>query len=398
MKSALILAVCVLLVVAAPSMTAAQDDDIKKMRDEEPIENDPSDMKDIEETSDPMAAAEAKEEPLEIYQEEQPEDAFDVMTLDPAGSPVFGPGGGKYPVGQELQIFTMQNGASVHVTFDGSDPTNATGTFKSPHVFDKIGEYTVRARCSAENYRDSAIIEFVYLIQESAATPRVKAFALEEQAFNTSDATATYLGRFQEGVKLVFETDTPHAKFYFTRSKKGEESVEPSIESHNTPDELVISDNGLHTLRVKALSDNTFMSEETLITVRVYPRPPRPAFHLRSRKGLMSDMDVAYYKMADRHKDEVLRPVDLLDFIALVLNPDVGKCVDCRLSKDEQEVLKEETERLKYLEGLHVDDDMKLYHGFLTRGSCFDFIRTLNQKMYRAREKKKLDENGAKEL
>ena len=31
MKSALILAVCVLLVVAAPGMTAAQDDDIKKM-------------------------------------------------------------------------------------------------------------------------------------------------------------------------------------------------------------------------------------------------------------------------------------------------------------------------------------------------------------------------------
>ena len=81
MKSALILAVCVLLVVAAPSMTAAQDDDIKKMRDEEPVENDPSDMKDIEETSDPMAAAEAKEEPLEIYQEEQPEDAFDVMVM-----------------------------------------------------------------------------------------------------------------------------------------------------------------------------------------------------------------------------------------------------------------------------------------------------------------------------
>ena len=86
------------------------------------------------------------------------------------------------------------------------------------------------------------------------------------------------------------------------------------------------------------------------------------------------------------------------DFIALVLNPDVGKCVDCRISKDEQEVLKEETERLKYLEGLHVDDDMRLYHGFITRGSCFDFIRTLNQKMYRAREKKKLDENTAKEL
>ena len=186
-------------------------------------------------------------------------------------------------------------------------------------------------------------------------------------------------------MKLYFETDTPHAKFYFTRSKKGEESIEPSIESHYTPDELIISDNGLHTVRVKAMSANTFMSEETLITVRVYPRPPRPAFHLRSSKALISDMDVAYYKIADRHKDEVLRPVDLLDFIAFVLNPDVGKCVDCRISKDEQEVLKEETERLKYLEGLHVDDELKLYHGFITRGSCFDFINTLNQKMYRAR-------------
>ena len=76
--------------------------------------------------------------------------------------------------------------------------------------------------------------------------------------------------------------------------------------------------------------------------------------------------------------DEVMRPVDLLDFVALVLNPDVGMCADCRISKEEQSVLKEETERMKYLEGLHIDENLKLHHGFITRGSCFDFIYVLD--------------------
>lgn len=185
------------------------------------------------------------------------------------------------------------------------------------------------------------------------------------------------------------------AKYYFTTSKKGETSVEPSLDSHYTDDEIIISEKGLHTVRVKAISDNTFISEEILITVRVYPRPPRPAFHIRSKRAMLSDMDVAYYKMADRHKDETMRPVDLVDFIALVLNPDVGMCVDCRINKQEQEILKEQTEHMKYLEGLHVDEGMKLHHGFITRGSCFDFIYVLNKKMYKLRERRK--EVGSKD-
>ena len=139
------------------------------------------DMKDIEETSDPMAAKQKKNRLRYIKKSNlKTHRRYDIGSSRFAGIWSWWR---QHPVGQELQIFTMQNGASVHVTFDGSDPTNATGTFKSPHVFDKIGEYTVRARCSAENYRDSAIIEFVYLIQESAGSPSVKAFfALEEQA------------------------------------------------------------------------------------------------------------------------------------------------------------------------------------------------------------------------
>ena len=59
MKSALGLAVCVLLVVAAPGMTAAQDDDIKKMSAE-----------------DPIAAAEAEEKNrLRYIKKREPEDA-----------------------------------------------------------------------------------------------------------------------------------------------------------------------------------------------------------------------------------------------------------------------------------------------------------------------------------
>ena len=67
------------------------------------------------------------------------------MTLDPAGSPVFGPGGGKYPVGQELQIFTMQNGASVHVTFDERS-FECNGYVQKSTYLTRSGS-TVRARC-----------------------------------------------------------------------------------------------------------------------------------------------------------------------------------------------------------------------------------------------------------
>ena len=393
----------IMLLIICPTVTLAQEEtdvletsdaipEVKKIKElESDMQEEVTEPEILEEYKEPEIIQEEYTEP----EEEEVEEEFDVMTLDPAGSPVFGPGGGKYPVGQELNIFTLQNGAKVHVTFDGSTPSNFTDIFESPHVFEEVGEYTVRARCSAENYRDSSIIQFVYLIQTTASVPRIKAVPLDEQPFNTSDATATYLGRYQEGVKLSFESETPGAKYYFTTSKKGETSVEPSLDSHYTNDEIIISDKGLHTVRVKAISDNTFISEEILITVRVYPRPPRPAFHIRSKRAMLSDMDVAYYKMADRHKDETMRPVDLVDFIALVLNPDVGMCVDCRINKQEQEILKEQTEHMKYLEGLHVDEGMKLHHGFITRGSCFDFIYVLNKKMYKLRERRK--EVGSKD-
>ena len=47
----------------------------------------------------------------------------------------------------------------------------------------------------------------------------------------------------------------------------------------------------------------------------------------------------------------------------------------------EAEQLIEATEVLKYDEGLHIDGQLKLFHGFVTRGSMFTFIRKLNVKM-----------------
>ena len=101
----------------------------------------------------------------------------------------------------------------------------------------------------------------------------------------------------------------------------------------------------------------------------------------------MEDMHVAYHKMADRHQDEVMRPADLETFITLTLNPDDGMCPECVVNSLEKEAIKKATNDLKRREGLHVDKDLKLYHGFVTRGSMFSFVKGLNTNLHDDRTK-----------
>jgi|EP00945_MAST-04E_sp_MAST-4E-sp1_P004986 hypothetical protein len=306
-----------------------------------------------------------------------PEPEINVMTLDPAGSPIFGPGAGAYAVGTEVNIMTLQRDAKVHFTTDGSIPTNYSIVFTEPFVMSAIGEFTLKAVCSAPGYRDSDVITMEYRALVSAQPPSITGKPLEGQPCNTSEATESFLGVYQDAVKIHFESATTASTFYYTI-----DGTEPTLDSHYTRDShILISAVGTHTVRVKAKSDNTFLSEETEITVTVIPRPPREAFHLRSDKELLADMDVAYQKMADKHIDEVMRPEDLDGFIAATLNPDMGRCELCKVRPSEAEQLIEATEVLKYDEGLHIDGQLKLFHGFVTRGSMFTFIRKLNVKM-----------------
>lgn len=308
----------------------------------------------------------------------------DIMTLDPAGSPIFTIGSGKYPVGQEVKMMTMQNGAKIYFSRDNSEPNTFSQEFTGePIVFNDPGEHVIKAICTAPEYRSSATITMTFQIQAAAGNPTIKASPLEGQPANISDATETYLGSFQDGVLITFESSTLGVLFYYTLNE-----TEPSTKtSHYTKDHILISTPGNHSVRAIAKSENTFESKESQVWVHVFPRPPRPAFHLRSDKEFMVDMHVAYHKMADRHQDEVMRPADLETFITLTLNPDDGMCPECVVNSLEKEAITKATNALKRREGLHVDKDLKLYHGFVTRGSMFSFVKRLNTNLHDDRTK-----------
>ena len=64
-----------------------------------------------------------------------------------------------------------------------------------------------------------------------------------------------------------------------------------------------------------------------------------------------------------------------------MLNPDDGKCSDCYISKEEEAKIDEEIKKLKVQEGLHLDPELQLHIGFLSRGSPFKFLIDLNSRM-----------------
>ena len=92
----------IMLLIICPTVTLAQEEtDVLEISDAIPevkkIKELESDMQ--EEVTEPEILEEYKEPEIiqEEYrepEEEEVEEEFDVMTLDPAGSPVFGPGGG----------------------------------------------------------------------------------------------------------------------------------------------------------------------------------------------------------------------------------------------------------------------------------------------------------------
>ena len=74
-------------------------------------------------------------------------------------------------------------------------------------------------------------------------------------------------------------------------------------------------------------------------------------------------------------------------------NPDDELCDDCYISDVEKVMIKDAAEEMSVYEGLHVDDTLVLYPGFLMRGSCHRFIHQLNTRMRKFRWKMR---NGTK--
>ena len=91
-----------------------------------------------------------------------------------------------------------------------------------------------------------------------------------------------------------------------------------------------------------------------------------------------------------------LRPPHFLRFVYRSLNPDEGRCPGCEISAEEGDLIEARTVEHMKVHGLHVNDSIKLHHGFLLRGDMFTFVHKLNAEMGAFRERKEHDEDVAR--
>ena len=83
-----------------------------------------------------------------------------------------------------------------------------------------------------------------------------------------------------------------------------------------------------------------------------------------------------------------LRPPHFIRFVHRSLNPDEGRCAGCDISPEESERIEARTVAHMRTHGLHVNDSIKLHHGFLLRGDMFSFVHDLNLEMANFRKHK----------
>ncbi len=331
---------------------------------------------------DLAAEAEAKTEAAAAEENPWPE-----LDWPRAGGPIFDPAGGMYKDSVDVLVYSlMGSGATLHYTTDGSTPTNRSAQFETKLHFEGIGDYVVKAIVAADQKRDSVVSEQVYHIRGDAAAPAVTARQVDTEglglvAANMTGTNAQYLGSFEEAVALSFYTSTPNCDVRFTLNG---DAVTEASNATGPSLALTLRDVGNFTVRTRSFPRNAsgFPSQTAEYFVEVHPRPPTPAFSARRDKRFVADM-VAKFRDGVKEKEgpKVLYPPELAAYITSVLNPDDGKCGDCTVTEAEQREINKGAARMKVQEGLHVDDQIELHEGFLTRGSCRRFVRDLNKQM-----------------
>ena len=348
-----------------------------------------------------------------------------------AGGPIFNPPGGTLRNELSLDVYSLMGSDSVvHYTIDGSEPSNRSASFPKEeklHI-NHSGKFTIKACVSAPGFRDSVSVEMVYIIQRDASAPEVSAKKLGRWRANISAPGSTYLGSFEEQVEVRMSSGVPGASILYTvdgsdpdpaaagggdeKDTKSKEARRGSIESLGRAartvagvvkaasralsakaqtqvchdGHIVLSDPKNYTLKAIVIAEGYFPSPVLTRYVAVLPRPPRPRYLLRTDEDLAIDLHVTYHRIVDQRKSDALYPADIDTFVEEVLNPDAGKCPECTITPEERTVMLDAVKQFKDHEGLHASDDIKLYHGFLSRGSCFGFVRRLNQEMFRMRK------------
>ena len=83
-------------------------------------------------------------------------------------TPTFSPEGGSYFEAQTVSIACTTEGATIHYTLDGSDPTESSPIYSSPLTIETTT--TVKAFAVKEDYQPSAIATATYVIQTGYVT------------------------------------------------------------------------------------------------------------------------------------------------------------------------------------------------------------------------------------
>lgn len=86
-----------------------------------------------------------------------------VSHLEQVDTPAFNPPGGLYATDQNVKITVGTEGATIHYTIDGSDPTRSSPTFTAALAIRGNGTgVTVKAMATRQGMRDSATAEAAY--------------------------------------------------------------------------------------------------------------------------------------------------------------------------------------------------------------------------------------------
>jgi hypothetical protein len=114
----------------------------------------------------------------------------------------------------------------------------------------------------------------------------------------------------------------------------------------------------------------------------IVQRPVVEPFSVTGKRPLRQQMRQVYdAMMLDEAIDHSLTPRHLLRYVEKCLNPDGFELVE-----EEEQAIKDAVDELMRREGLNVEADTPLYHGYLSRGGPFAVISGVNQRLNTARE------------
>lgn len=160
----------------------------------------------------------------------------------PVETPVATPNGGKHMNNVTVMLECATEGASMHYTLDGTDPTSASTQYSSPLDLTKSCTLKVIACKNDSTFTDSKIFSANYIVTSPVATP-----------IATPNG-----GEFKNKVSVQVECATEGAVIYYTT-----DGTDPTLESEKYTDPINITKSC--TLKVLACKDDsTFTNSEIL--------------------------------------------------------------------------------------------------------------------------------------